>query len=247
MRSWRPSGRRSSSVRSRSRRSSGAGAPRRKVGPVLEAVRMVRGHAWRPQRRDGVIDVGGCGYCLGGRGARATALNRASRLNGQVSPNTGDIVRRDGMDLLDRLLGHDTWTTRQILLRCREVESELHRPFDVGHETLHATLVYMIGNVRVWTDLMRGAPVERTGTNSRWPNCRNVTRPPQPISPRSHDGRGTATGGTNAGWTCWTTHRRRKPAAGRSPTCSPTICTTVASCSTCSPASACTTFPKATP
>jgi len=69
------------------------------------------------------------------------------------------------MDLLDRLLGHDTWTTRQILLRCREVESELHRPFDVGHETLHATLVHMIGNVRVWTDLMRGAPVERTGSS----------------------------------------------------------------------------------
>jgi len=69
------------------------------------------------------------------------------------------------VDLLDRLLGHDAWTTRQLLLRCREVEPELHRPFDVGHETVHATLVHMIGNVRVWTDLMRGGPVERTGSS----------------------------------------------------------------------------------
>jgi uncharacterized damage-inducible protein DinB len=72
------------------------------------------------------------------------------------------------VDLLDRLLGHEAWTTRQLLLRCREVESELHRPFDAGHETVHATLVHMIGNVRTWTDLMRGRPVERTG--SSWDN-----------------------------------------------------------------------------
>ena len=26
--------------------------------------------------------------------------------------------------------------------------------FDIGYETVHETLVHMIGNVRVWTDLM---------------------------------------------------------------------------------------------
>jgi uncharacterized damage-inducible protein DinB len=67
------------------------------------------------------------------------------------------------VDLVDRLLGHDAWTTREILRRCRELEpAALHRRLDVGHETVHATLVHLIGNVRVWTDLMSGAPVERT-------------------------------------------------------------------------------------
>jgi uncharacterized damage-inducible protein DinB len=64
------------------------------------------------------------------------------------------------MDLLDRLLGHDAWTTRRLLLRCRELDpGALQRRFDVGHETVYATLVHMIGNVRTWTDLMAGATV----------------------------------------------------------------------------------------
>ena len=63
------------------------------------------------------------------------------------------------MDLLDRLLGHDAWTTRQLLLRCHELSDEqLHRRFDVGHESVHATLVHLVGNVRIWTDLMAGVP-----------------------------------------------------------------------------------------
>ena len=61
------------------------------------------------------------------------------------------------MDLLDRLLGHDAWTTRQLLVRCRELDpAAFHQPFDAGHGTVYATLVHMIGNVRTWTDLMRG-------------------------------------------------------------------------------------------
>jgi hypothetical protein len=44
---------------------------------------------------------------------------------------------RAGMDLLDRLLGHDAWTTRQLLLRCRELgATELHQRFDVGHASV---------------------------------------------------------------------------------------------------------------
>jgi uncharacterized damage-inducible protein DinB len=61
------------------------------------------------------------------------------------------------MDILDRLLGHDAWTTRQILLRCLELEdATLRQPFDIGHETISETLAHMIGNVRTWTDLMNG-------------------------------------------------------------------------------------------
>lgn len=65
------------------------------------------------------------------------------------------------MDLLDRLLGHDAWTTHRVLERCWEVApGELHRTFDVGHGTAHATIVHMIGNVRVWTRLMNGETIE---------------------------------------------------------------------------------------
>ena len=65
------------------------------------------------------------------------------------------------MDLLDRLLGHDAWTTRQILLRCRELDvAALRQPHDVGHGTVAATLGHMVENVRTWTDLMNGAPLD---------------------------------------------------------------------------------------
>jgi uncharacterized damage-inducible protein DinB len=73
------------------------------------------------------------------------------------------------MDLLDRLLGHDAWTTRQLLLRSRELDPDaLHQSFDVGHGTVYETLVHMIGNVRTWTDLMTGAPIDRR--DSAWRN-----------------------------------------------------------------------------
>ena len=61
------------------------------------------------------------------------------------------------MDLLDRLLGHDLWTTAQLLERCRELHPvQWTQLFDVGHGTLEATFQHMIGNVCVWTDLMAG-------------------------------------------------------------------------------------------
>lgn len=59
------------------------------------------------------------------------------------------------MDLLDRLLGHDRWTTEQLLGRCRELRpAQWTQPFDLGHQTLAETFAHMRGNVRVWTDLM---------------------------------------------------------------------------------------------
>ena len=63
------------------------------------------------------------------------------------------------MDLLDRLLGHDWWTTRQLLLRCRELDdASARREMDAGWGSAHATLTHMVGNVRTWTDLMHGDP-----------------------------------------------------------------------------------------
>src|SRR3954447_11814231 len=59
------------------------------------------------------------------------------------------------MDLLDRLLGHDYWTTRQLLLRSSGLsDAELDRSFDIGHETVRRTFVHIIGNMEVWTDLL---------------------------------------------------------------------------------------------
>jgi uncharacterized damage-inducible protein DinB len=60
------------------------------------------------------------------------------------------------MDILDRLLRHDAWTTRQLLLGCKELSTEqLHQRFDVGHETVYATVEHLIGNMEVWSDLMQ--------------------------------------------------------------------------------------------
>lgn len=61
------------------------------------------------------------------------------------------------MDLLDRLLGHDAWTTRQLLLLCRSLSDEqLDREFDIGHRTVRATFIHIIRNVEIWSDLMIG-------------------------------------------------------------------------------------------
>jgi uncharacterized damage-inducible protein DinB len=61
------------------------------------------------------------------------------------------------MDLLDRLLGHDRWTTRTLLLRAAELDDELlDVEFELGHRTLRATLDHIVFNVEVWSHLMAG-------------------------------------------------------------------------------------------
>jgi len=63
------------------------------------------------------------------------------------------------MDLLDRLLGHDAWTTRQLLLIGQGLTDEqLDRDFDIAHRTVRATFVHIIRNVEVWPQLMAGRP-----------------------------------------------------------------------------------------
>jgi len=61
------------------------------------------------------------------------------------------------MDLLDRLLGHDAWTTELLLLRCRELtDAQLDRDFDIGHRTVRETLHHIIWNTEAWTDAIAG-------------------------------------------------------------------------------------------
>jgi uncharacterized damage-inducible protein DinB len=75
------------------------------------------------------------------------------------------------MDILDRFLGHDEWTTRQVLERAREVEpAALHQRFDIGHGSFYETAVHMIANVRTWTDLMNG-----TATKANRPSWDGLT------------------------------------------------------------------------
>jgi uncharacterized damage-inducible protein DinB len=64
------------------------------------------------------------------------------------------------MDILDRLLGHDAWTTRELLLRCQSLSDEqLDRKFAIGHGSLRETFDHIIWNMEVWTDLMSERPV----------------------------------------------------------------------------------------
>lgn len=71
------------------------------------------------------------------------------------------------MDILDRLLRHDAWTTRQILLRCTNLtDVELDQRFDIGNGSLRATLLHIIDNMEVWTDLMYERPVREQAVDS---------------------------------------------------------------------------------
>ena len=67
------------------------------------------------------------------------------------------------MDLLDRLLGHDAWTTRQLLEICETLDDEaLDREFDIGHRTLRRTFDHIVGNMEIWSALMSGQEVKRS-------------------------------------------------------------------------------------
>ena len=64
------------------------------------------------------------------------------------------------MDLLDRLLGHDHWTTARLLELSRDLtDPQLDQPFDIGHGTLRGTFDHMIYIVAFWTGLMVEQPV----------------------------------------------------------------------------------------
>jgi uncharacterized damage-inducible protein DinB len=64
------------------------------------------------------------------------------------------------MDLLDRLLHHDAWTTQQLLRLCLDLDDALlDREFDMGHRTLRATLHHLIYNMEAWSSIMDGREV----------------------------------------------------------------------------------------
>ena len=59
------------------------------------------------------------------------------------------------MTILERLLGHDAWTTRQLLLRCRELsEEQMGRVFDLSDKDLRETFHHLIAVMESHTDFL---------------------------------------------------------------------------------------------
>src|SRR5680860_437583 len=64
------------------------------------------------------------------------------------------------MNLLDRMLGHDRWTTARLLEQSRGLcDTQLDQPFDIGHRTLRETFEHMIHGVEVWAAAIARQPV----------------------------------------------------------------------------------------
>lgn len=64
------------------------------------------------------------------------------------------------MDLLERMLGHDRWTTEQLLTPSRHLsDAQLDQEFDIGLRTLRRTFDHMILGVDFWTGQMVGQPI----------------------------------------------------------------------------------------
>lgn len=71
------------------------------------------------------------------------------------------------MDILDRLLAHDTWTTRQLLLTCATLpDDKLDEEFDIDHRSLRKTFTHIIENMEIWTDLLCERPVQNQTKDS---------------------------------------------------------------------------------
>ena len=67
------------------------------------------------------------------------------------------------MNMLERFLGHDLATTRELLQRCLALsDDEMDQMVDAGHGSLRETFEHMIGNIEVWTDLMMARPARQS-------------------------------------------------------------------------------------
>ena len=71
------------------------------------------------------------------------------------------------MDIIDRLLAHDIWTTRQLLMACKSLpDPSLDQEFDIDQGSLRKTFVHMIENLEIWTDLIYERPVQSRKGNT---------------------------------------------------------------------------------
>lgn len=66
------------------------------------------------------------------------------------------------MDMMDRLLAHDAWTTERLLeIAARLPKEALDCEFDIGLRTLRRTFDHVIHNVEAWSAELAGEPWER--------------------------------------------------------------------------------------
>ncbi len=71
------------------------------------------------------------------------------------------------MNILQQLLHHDFWTTLQLIDRCAKLsDSELDKEFNIGHQTIRATVNHMVRNVDVWSAVISdtdiSSPLQQT-------------------------------------------------------------------------------------
>jgi uncharacterized damage-inducible protein DinB len=67
------------------------------------------------------------------------------------------------MDLLDRLLEHDVWSTKQLLLQSKPLtDSQLDKPFDIDSRTLRECFIHIIQAMEIWNDLLYERSVRRS-------------------------------------------------------------------------------------
>jgi len=60
-------------------------------------------------------------------------------------------------DILEILLTHDAWATRQMLDACAKLtDAQLHQGFAIGPGSLHDTTLHMLGSMRLWTQVLAG-------------------------------------------------------------------------------------------
>ena len=104
------------------------------------------------------------------------------------------------MDLLDRLLGHDAWTTRKLLEHCRTLDDErLDREHDFAHKSVRATFVHLVGTWRSGPTSWQACPCARTRTPIRRPLDRRADRPARSRGGRVHGGRAHGAGAGRLG------------------------------------------------
>jgi len=75
------------------------------------------------------------------------------------------------VELLDRLLGHDVWSTRQLLRQCVALtDVELDRRFDVDNRTLRECFLHIIEAMEYWTAILADCPESPGSTGADAPS-----------------------------------------------------------------------------
>ncbi|MCA9862168.1 MAG: DinB family protein [Thermomicrobiales bacterium] len=66
------------------------------------------------------------------------------------------------MDILDHMLEHDLWATRELLATSTGLsDAQLDQQFEIGHRTLRATFEHLVFNIKAWTAITAQTPLER--------------------------------------------------------------------------------------